>query len=212
MYTAHMDLFSTFLTSLPDFINDYGYYGIFAIVFIESSTVLGAFLPGDSFLFLTGVVAAKGILDIVPVCATIFFAAVLGNEAGYTLGKMYGWTAVSLVSKKFSTPQYHKKAHDFYMSYGFYSTIIARFVPVMRSLMPIIAGMAEMPRMQYFYANVCGALVWAVSVPMVGYVFGNHMSSNMALILPLVGFSVFGFISPIALYWWHGYKQGRKKA
>jgi membrane-associated protein len=188
-----------FLSSIPEFITAYGYYGIFGIVFTESGIVLGAFLPGDSFLFLTGMLAAKGLLEIVPLVVTIMIAAFIGNEFGYWLGKKYGWKAISSMSKKYSAPTYHEKAKDFYKKWGIYAVVIARFVPVMRSLIPTIAGMADMSRTKFLLANFIGTVAWGFCVTMIGYLVGSHVSTKTMLLMPLFGFLIVGLAVPIAV-------------
>jgi membrane-associated protein len=186
-----------FLSSIPEFITTYGYYGIFGLVFTESGLVLGAFLPGDSFLFLTGMLAAKGLLAIVPLVITIMVAAFIGNEVGYFLGRTYGWKAISAMSKKYSAPEYHEKAKVFYARWGMYAVIIARFVPVMRSLIPTIAGMAEMSRTKFLLANFIGTVAWGFCVTMIGYLVGSHVSTQTMLLMPLFGFLIVGLAVPL---------------
>jgi membrane-associated protein len=196
-----------FLSSIPEFIATYGYYGIFAIVFTESGIVLGAFLPGDSFLFLTGMLAAKEVLSIAPLVLTIMTAAFMGNEFGYWLGKKYGWKAVSSMSKKYSSDEYHNKAKAFYATWGVYAVIIARFVPVMRSLIPTTAGMADMSRTKFFLANFIGTVAWGFCVTMVGYLVGSHVSTTTMLMMPLVGFLLVGLALPIGLQMYYKKKD-----
>lgn len=196
-----------FLSSIPDFISAYGYYGIFALVFTESGIVLGAFLPGDSFLFLCGMLAAKEVLAIVPLLITIMAAAFVGNEVGYWLGKKYGWSAVSALSKKYSAPEYHEKAKDFYKKYGVYALILARFVPVMRSLVPTVAGMADMKRSHFITANFIGTIAWGFCVTMVGYLVGTHVSTKAMLLMPLLGFLIVGLAVPLGIQWRYNSKR-----
>jgi membrane-associated protein len=188
-----------FLSSIPAFIADFGYAGIFGIVFLESSVVLGAFLPGDSFLFLTGILAGKNVLVFVPLLATIITAAILGNEFGFWLGKKYGWAAVSVLSKKYADHSHHEKIKEFYKKWGVFAVVIARFVPVVRSLIATTAGMADMPRKHFTAANIAGAVVWGVSIPTLGYIFGEHIDGPMLYIVPTVGFLVVGIGVPLAL-------------
>lgn len=196
-----------FLSNIPEFIATYGYYGIFAVIFSESGIVLGAFLPGDSFLFLVGMLASKGILAIVPTVLTIMVAAFLGYEFGYWLGKKYGWLAVSKCSTKYASPEYHKKAEDFYNKYGIYALILARFVPVMRTLVPTVAGMAKMTHAQFTLANFIGTVAWGFCVTMVGYLVGSHVSTKMMLLMPLVGFVVVGLAIPLGIQYYHNKKK-----
>jgi membrane-associated protein len=134
---------------------------------------------------------------------TLLAAAILGGEFGYYVGKKYGWTAVHMLSKKYSTEEYKHKAHAFYTKWGFYATILVRFVPVLRSLLPTVAGMADMPHKQFTLANIIGAVAWCVSVTLTGILLGHHISSKMMVVIPTVGFVGLGLVLPAFLTWWH---------
>jgi membrane-associated protein len=133
--------------------------------------------------------------------------AFLGNELGYFLGKKYGWAAVSALSKKYSSHEYHEKAKDFYKKYGVYALILARFVPVMRSLVPTVAGMADMKRSHFIVANFIGTVAWGFCVTMVGYLVGTHVSTKMMLLMPLFGFLIVGLAVPLTIQWWYSRKK-----
>lgn len=195
--------------SLFHIILTYSYAGVFSLVFIESGLVIGAFLPGDSFLFLTGMLAGKDHLNIYILIPTIIFGAIAGNEFGYWVGKKYGWVAITKLSKKYSTPEYHAKAHAFYERWGVYAIVIVRFVPVLRSLLPTIAGMAEMRHKTFTLANILGALLWGGTVTLTGYVVGDHVSNHMMFMVPAVGFIVVGVGVPVITAWWHN-RQDKK--
>lgn len=160
-------------------VNIYGlwavYTALFGIIFAESGLFIGFFLPGDSLLFTTGFLAQKGVfgLNIYILIAGYFLAAVLGDNVGYTFGKKVG---KRLFNKKDSL-LFHKdnliKAQDFYKKYGKKTIILARFVPIVRTFAPIVAGMGDMHYSTFFAYNIIGGILWAIGLPLTGYFLGG---------------------------------------
>jgi membrane-associated protein len=151
------------------------YSALFGVIFAESGLLIGFFLPGDSLLFTTGFLAQKGIfgLNIYVLMVGYFLAAVLGDNVGYSFGKKFG---KKLFNKKDSM-LFHKdnlkKAQDFYTKHGRKTIILARFVPIVRTFAPIVAGMGDMHYTTFLAFNIIGGLLWAVGLPLAGFFLGG---------------------------------------
>ena len=142
---------------------------LFAIVFCETGLVVTPFLPGDSLLFVAGAIAAVGGMNLYAVAATLVAAALCGDNVNYWAGRWLG----PKVFSRFLNPAHLKRAHDFYERHGGKTIILARFVPIVRTYAPFVAGVGEMPYPRYISYCVAGALLWVVSLCAAGYFFGN---------------------------------------
>lgn len=173
-----------------------GYLGLFAIVFAESGLLVGAFLPGDSVLFTAGFLASQGILNIYILTLLMFAAAVLGDSVGYTFGHKVG----KRLFKREDSFFFHKKnlirAQQFYEKHGGKTITIARFLPVVRTFAPIVAGMGDMPYRKFVFFNVIGAFLWAVCLPFAGYFLGNLIPNVDRYLLPIVALIVVASVAP----------------
>lgn len=152
-----------------------GVIGLFLIVFAESGLLIGFFLPGDSLLFTAGLFAAQNkfgldIGVIVPVC---FAAAVLGDQVGYAFGNRVGPALFKRPDSRFFKHEYVEKAQSYFEHYGSKTIVLARFLPVVRTFAPIVAGIGSMPYRTFVVFNVLGGLLWAVGLTMLGYLLGN---------------------------------------
>jgi len=177
---------------LAAFVAEHGVwvYGLlFLIVFCETGLVVTPFLPGDSLLFVTGAVAAAGGMDIVLVMATLVAAALCGDNVNYWIGRTLGLKVFS----RFINPAHLKRTHEFYERHGGKTIILARFVPIVRTYVPFVAGLGTMPYLRYLAFCVAGALLWVVSLCLAGYWFGNlpKVKENLTIvILAIVAISV----------------------
>jgi membrane-associated protein len=184
---------------LAAFVAEHGVwvYGLlFLIVFCETGLVVTPFLPGDSLLFVTGAVAAAGGMDIMLVMATLIAAALCGDNVNYWVGRTLGLKVFS----RFINPAHLKRTHEFYERHGGKTIIIARFVPIVRTYVPFVAGLGTMPYPRYIAFCVAGALLWVISLCLAGYWFGNipQVKSNLTVvILGIVALSV----SPGLIAW-----------
>lgn len=161
---------------LPDIetlIKTVGMIGVWGIVFAESGLLIGFFLPGDSLLFTAGFLASQGFLDIWPLTIGAFVAAVAGDNVGYSFGHKVG----KKLFHKDDSLLFHKdhllKAQEFYKKHGKKTIILARFVPVVRTFAPIVAGMGDMDYKTFFTYNIIGGFLWAVGLTLLGYQLGN---------------------------------------
>jgi membrane-associated protein len=176
---------------LTEFIIASGLWVIAATVFIECAFIFGFFLPGDTLLFLAGFIAGQGENNIILTMAAIFFAATLGNIVGYRIGERTGPKIFTKEEGVFFQKRHILQAQDFYDKHGGKTLILARFVPVMRTFAPLIAGIANMPFGRFFAYSTIGAAIWAILLPALGFwayrVLG-HAIEIEKYVLPIVLF------------------------
>ena len=146
---------------------------LFLIVFCETGLVVTPFLPGDSLLFAVGSLVAIGALDLILVLLLLFAAAVLGDSANYWIGSLVGPKVFTRKHSRFLKKEHLDRTHAFYEKYGGKTIVIARFVPIIRTFAPFVAGIGAMTYSKFFAYNVLGGLVWVVGLVMAGYYFGN---------------------------------------
>lgn len=186
-----------------------GYIGLFTIIFAESGILIGFFLPGDSLLFTAGFLASQGLLNVWILLPLLFVAAVLGDAVGYTFGKKIGPRIFTREESFFFRPSHVERTAAFFENHGVKTIILARFVPVVRTFAPIMAGVGGMKYRVFAKYNVIGALLWAVGLTLAGYTFGNFIPNADHYILPIVGLIVItSFIPPV----WHYFKGRREKS
>ncbi|OGK10093.1 hypothetical protein A2767_00530 [Candidatus Roizmanbacteria bacterium RIFCSPHIGHO2_01_FULL_35_10] len=177
-----------------------GYLGIFAIVFAESGLFIGFFLPGDSLLFTAGFLASQGIFNIKILAVLCFIGAVAGDTVGYWFGHKVGR---NLFQKKDSL-LFHKdnlmKAEKFYEKYGKKTIVIARFMPMIRTFAPIVAGIGSMNYKTFISYNVFGGLIWGVGLTLAGYYLGNLIPDVDKYLLPIVLGIIIVSIAPPAYH------------
>jgi len=187
---------------LADFVRLHGawvYALLFLIVFCETGLVVTPFLPGDSLLFVAGAIAAVGDMNIVAVVATLTSAALCGDNVNYWVGRFVGPRVFTLQSRWLNA-RHLQRAHDFYERHGGKTIILARFVPIVRTYAPFVAGIGAMPYLRYLAFCVAGAVVWVGSLCSVGYFFGNipMVKNNLTAVILLI---VFLSISPGIIAW-----------
>ncbi len=155
--------------NLIQLIKTIGYLGIFAVIFAESGLFVGFFLPGDSLLFTAGLLASQGYFDIAWLIFTIFVAAIIGVHVGYAFGRTVG----PKLFKREDSFLFHKKnlvrAKDFYDKYGPMTIVLARFIPVVRTFAPIVAGVGEMNYKTFVLYNIVGGALWTFGLTLSGY-------------------------------------------
>jgi membrane-associated protein len=165
-------------THLVELLHDYGfwvYFILFAIVFAETGFVVTPFLPGDALLFAAGALAAvdtSGTLSAPLVCLTLVVAAVTGNTTNYHIGRWIGPPAFS-GKYRFLKVEYLRRTEDFFARHGSMTLVLARFVPIVRTCVPFVAGIARMPYARFQAYNFVGALIWVLLLVWAGFFFGN---------------------------------------
>jgi membrane-associated protein len=176
-------------------------YGIlFFIIFAETGFVVTPFLPGDSLLFVAGALAALGGMDIVLLMATLTTAAVLGNQVNYHIGRFIGPKVFHWEDSRFFNRKALDKTHAFYEKHGGKAIVISRFLPLFRTFVPFVAGVGAMSYARFTSFNVSGALLWVVSLCMVGFLFGNVPWIKQNLTLVIVGIIILSFM-PVFIGW-----------
>jgi membrane-associated protein len=161
------------IETLLDKLGIFVYFGLIFIIFAETGLAVGFFLPGDSLLVVAGLFAAAGKLNLWIMWITLFIAAVAGDAVGYYSGKKIGPAIFSRPKSRFFNPEHLKKAHKFYEKHGGKTIIIARFVPIVRTFAPIVAGAANMPYRDFVIYNVAGGFFWVTSMLLAGYFLGG---------------------------------------
>ena len=184
---------------LAEFVRLHGvwvYALLFAIVFCETGLVVTPFLPGDSLLFVAGAIAAAGDMNIVALMGTLICAALCGDNCNYWIGR---WTGTRLLAR-WINPLHLKRTHEFYERHGGKTIVIARFMPIVRTYVPFVAGLGTMPYLRYLGFCVVGAIAWVGSICTAGYFFGNipAVKSNLTLVIVAI---VLISISPGAIAW-----------
>lgn len=149
------------------------YLILFLIVFCETGLVVTPFLPGDSLLFVAGAIAAAGGMNIHLLVVLLIIAAILGDAVNYSVGHYLGPRVLKDRNSRWLNPKHLERAHAFYEHHGGKTIIIARFVPIVRTYAPFVAGAASMPYPRFALYNITGAIVWVVSLGYAGYFFGN---------------------------------------
>lgn len=149
-----------------------GYPGLTAIIFLETGAFV-FFLPGDSLLFMAGMYAGRGDLNILWLQALLIPAAILGDALSYTIGARLGPALFSRPESKFFKPQHMKTAHEFYERHGGKAIILARFMPVVRTFVPVVAGIGKMPYSRFASFNIIGGASWVLSMTIGGYFLGQ---------------------------------------
>jgi membrane-associated protein len=165
------------------------YLILFAIVFCETGLVVTPFLPGDSLLFIAGALTVagggSGQLDLAMLNVLLIAAAVLGNTTNYWIGRYFGPKVFGWKDSRFFNRRAFDKAHAFYERHGGKTIVVTRFLPILRTFAPFVAGVAQMTHARFQFYNVTGGALWVVSLTVAGYLFGNiaWVKSNLTLII-----------------------------
>ncbi len=203
LLTTFVDLMLHLDTHLAALVAQYGawvYAILFVIVFCETGLVVTPFLPGDSLLFVAGALAAAGGMHIGLLIVLLVIAAVLGDAVNYAVGAWFGPKVFRWESSRFFNRSAFDRTHAFYERHGGKTVIIARFMPLIRTFAPFVAGVARMRYARFAMFNVSGALLWVVSLTLAGYWFGNlpWVKQNLTLvILAIIAIS----LAPVAVAW-----------
>jgi membrane-associated protein len=201
---AIIDLFLHFDVHLADFVARYGalvYGGLFAIIFAETGLVVAPFLPGDSLLFAAGALAATGALDARLVFLLLAAAAILGNTVNYSVGRIIGPRVFHAdASSRLLNREYLDRAHAFFERHGGKAIVLTRFVPIIRTFVPFVAGAGAMRYSSFALYNIAGGVAWVGICVGAGYAFGNVpvIKNNFSLVaLGIVAVSLL----PVLVEW-----------
>lgn len=187
-FILHID---SYLQQIIDQLGTWTYAILFLIVFAETGLVIVPFLPGDSLLFAAGTLAAGGYLDIRILLPVFFLAAVIGNTVNYWVGHKIGPRAFSNRNARFFKPGYLAQTEAFFAKHGGKTIILTRFVPIVRTFAPFVAGVGAMRYGTFMFYNVAGALAWTLVLTLAGFFFGNipvvkHNFEYVVLLIVLV--------------------------
>lgn len=188
LLTLFIDLIVNLDDHLQALVVNYGawiYLILFLIVFCETGLVVTPFLPGDSLLFVAGAIAAAGGMNIHLMVALLIIAAILGDAVNYSIGHYIGPRVLRDRNSRWLNPKHLERAHAFYERHGGKTIIIARFVPIVRTYAPFVAGAASMPYPKFALYNITGAVLWVTSLGYAGYFFGNIpvIKDNLTLVI-----------------------------
>lgn len=180
------------------------------VVFLESGMLIGFFLPGDTLLLSAGVLAAQGQLPIIPTIAVIAVAAIVGDNTGYTIGKVMGKRLFHKKDGILFRQEYVERAEKFFAKYGLKTMLVAHYIPIVRSFAPLVAGVGRMNRAKFFIYNAIGDISWAAIVTLLGYWFGSKIPNLDSYILPTILAATFFTTVPML---WHifGDREARTK-
>lgn len=190
LFLQFIDLVLHLDKHLAVLVQQYGpwiYAILFFIVFAETGFVVVPFLPGDSLLFVAGALAAIGDMALMPLVLSLSLAAVLGNSLNYVIGRWFGHRILAWNSRLLNRAAL-EKTHAFFEVHGGKTLVISRFLPLLRTFAPFVAGMGEMGYGRFTFFNVVGGVSWVVSLSLAGYWFGNLplIKNNLSLVIVLI--------------------------
>ena len=186
--TQFIDIFLHLDKSLSTVIQTYGsttYILLFMVILCETGLVILPFLPGDSLLFAAGAFAAKGDMNVASLFMALSVAAILGDSINYEMGRLIGPKIAQREKSRFINKEHIAKTHEFYEKYGTKTIIIARFIPIIRTFAPFVAGLGNMSYKKFFQYNVVGGVTWIAVCLLAGYFFGNIpiVKQNFSLVI-----------------------------
>ncbi|SUI52768.1 SNARE associated Golgi protein [Serratia marcescens] len=204
------------MCTLAELVAQYGmwvYAILFLILFCETGLVVTPFLPGDSLLFVAGALAAlpTNDLNVHTMVALMAVAAIIGDAVNYTIGRLFGEKLFSNPNSKIFRRSYLDKTHQFYEKHGGKTIILARFVPIVRTFAPFVAGMGHMSYRHFAAYNVIGALVWVLLFTYAGYLFGDLPVVQENLKLLIVGIIIVSILPGVIEIWRHKRAAARQQ-
>jgi membrane-associated protein len=200
---SFLDLFHQ-LTNVRELVRVGGYVGLTAIIFAETGLLVGFFLPGDSLLVTAGLLSAQPQfgLNVYLLGVILTVAAILGNTVGYAIGRATGPRLFTRDDSLLFKKKHLYRAHEFYEKHGGKTLIIARFMPIVRTFVPVVAGLAEMPFAAYTVYNVLGAVGWIWSMLFIGHFLGRMVPGIDKHIEPMILVIVALSLLPAFISWW----------
>lgn len=181
---------------MENLIQSFGILGVAFIIFAESGLLVGFFLPGDSLLFSAGILASQGFLNIWFLLIASFLGAVIGDSVGYYIGKKTGKRIFNKQDSLLFHSDHLLRAKKFYEEHGGKTIILARFIPIVRTFAPVVAGVGEMEYKKFLSFNLIGGFVWAFGVTLLGYFLGNLIPNVDNYLLPIVLGIIFITVTP----------------
>ena len=172
-----------------ELLKSFGTIGLILIIFAESGLLIGFFLPGDSLLVTAGLLASAGKLNLAVILVGCFVAAVVGDQVGYAFGKKVGPSIFKRPNSRLFKHEHVERANRFFEEHGAKTIVMARFVPIVRTFAPILAGVGTMPYRTFLAYNILGGFLWAVGVTLIGYFLGDAIGPDKVdtYLLPIIG-------------------------
>ena len=203
-----VDLFLHLDEHLANVIAQYGawtYAILFAVIFLETGVVVTPFLPGDSLLFAAGTFAALGSMNVYLLAGLLIVAAILGDTVNYSIGRYLGERAYNI---KFLKKDYFDRTHAFFEKHGGKTIFLARFVPIVRTFAPFVAGIGKMSYGYFITYNFVGGIVWVLLFTFAGYFFGNipFVRENFELVIIAI---ILVSVLPMVYEWWKGRREAK---
>jgi len=189
-----------------------GYVGLTVIIFAETGLLIGFFLPGDSLLVTAGILASQGNFNVFILAALLTTASILGNAVGYYIGRVGGTRLFRREESRFFKPHYLRQAHEFYEKHGGKAVVLARFMPIVRTFVPVVAGAADMNYRRYTLYNVVGGVLWICGMLFTGdflyrYIPGvDEHVGRVIIIVILLSFL------PAVIGWWRARRAPKAAA
>lgn len=198
--------FDTYLTQIVAQYGLLSYAFLFAIIFAETGLVFFPFLPGDSLLFAAGAISALGSINIGVLLVLLSTAAILGDTVNYWIGHFFGERIISNPKMPFIKPEHIKKTNEFYAKHGAKTIVLARFVPIVRTFAPFVAGIGKMHYSTFISYNVIGGLLWVGLFTLAGYFFGNvpFVQKNFEIVIVAI---VLLSVVPMIFEWWKAHRE-----
>lgn len=207
-FLLHLDLY---IAQLSQFLGPWVYVVLFLIIFAETGLVVMPFLPGDSLLFIVGTLAGAGYLDIRILLPTLLVAAVVGDSVNYWTGHRAGPKIFSKPNSRLFNPAHLEKTRLFYLKHGGKTIVLARFLPIVRTFAPFVAGIGRMDYRTFLFYNLIGAILWVSGLTLAGYFFGGLpiVKDNFSLATLII---ILVSLLPTALeYWRHRRKSSARR-
>lgn len=199
------------------FIHSIGYAGIWSILVAESGLLIGVFLPGDSMLMIAGMLASQGDFHLGILIFGNIIAAFLGNVMGYEIGARFGRNFLIHHASRFITAVELRAAERFFNDHGIIGIVLARFVPIARTIAPFLAGVSGMDRREYLFYSAVGAVIWAAGLPVIGFYLGKIIPPEVIdyIIISAAALTLGFFLIPVIRQSWRHYhrhiRRDRKK-
>lgn len=185
---------------------------VFTIIFSETGLVIAPFLPGDSLLFALGILCKKGNLQLPIILILLSIASILGDATNYFIGKRFGRRMIQSSKIRILQKKHLDQAYEFYAKHGGKAIMFSRFLPILRTLAPFVAGMGNMPYRSFLFYNILGGVSWVCSFTMLGYLFGNlpGVKKNFSLvIIGIILVSLLPFLYKLLKTIWVSKKSGK---
>ena len=204
---VHLDVH---LSQLIAWAGGWSYAFLFLVIFCETGLVVTPFLPGDSFLFASGSLATLDGMNIWILTLVLFIAAFLGNEVNYRVGRHLGLKLLEGPFRRWVNKEHLQRTETFFAKYGAKAVVLGRFVPIVRTIVPFVAGVGKMDPKQFSVFNALGAAAWVILFTWSGYLFGNIPSVRRNFSLVILAIVIISFIPP-CFEWWKGRKGHDKR-